>query len=113
MRVRPNYTEEFKSDAVALLKKGDRTAAEVARDLGVAAGSLRDWYKRGMAQKSGRKRVLSPAEASALVRASETPEERIARLEKEVARLERRNAQLEMDREILKKAAAFFAKENE
>jgi transposase-like protein len=39
--------------------------------------------------------------------------EKIARLEKEVRRLERVKAQLEMDREILKKAAAFFAKESE
>jgi transposase-like protein len=67
-----------------------------------------------VARKSDKKkRVLTPAEAAAEARKDETPEQRIARLEKELGKLQRRNAQLEMDREILKKAAAFFAKENE
>ena len=44
---------------------------------------------------------------------TETAEEKIARLEKENAELRRKNASLEMDRAILKKAAAFFAKESE
>lgn len=98
---------------MALLKRGDRSVAQLASDLGVAEWTLRDWYKRDVAKKSGKKRVLSPAEVASQVRASETVEERIARLEKENEALRRKNAQLEMDREILKKAAAFFAKENE
>jgi transposase len=114
MRVRPTYTEEFRADAVALLRKSDRSTQEVATSLGVSVWSLRAWYKQDVARKSGKKqRVLTSAEVAAAVRQEETPEERIARLEMELSKLQKRNAQLEMDREILKKAAAFFAKESE
>jgi transposase len=113
MRVRPTYSEQFRADSVALLKKGDRSVAQLSSDLGVAEWTLRDWYKRDVARKSGKKRVLTPAEVAAQVQAKETVEERVARLEKENDALRRKNAQLEVDREILKKAAAFFAKENE
>lgn len=49
---------------------------------------------------------------SGALEAEETPEQRVARLERENAALRRENDTLRMDREILKKAAAFFAKES-
>jgi transposase len=42
---RTNYTEEFRSDAVALSRRGDRSLMQVARDLGVNHRTLRDWYR--------------------------------------------------------------------
>jgi transposase len=112
MRVRPTYSNEFKADAVALLRRDDRSLPQVAKDLGVSSHTLRDWYnKNQMGKKQGKK---APARAgSGVVPSNETLEEKVVRLEREVRRLERDKARLEMDREILKKAAAFFAKENE
>jgi transposase len=39
------YTDDFRSDAVALCRRGDRSLAEVARDIGVNHWTLRDWYR--------------------------------------------------------------------
>ena len=106
---RTNYTEEFRSDAVALCRRGDRSLMQVARDLGVNHWTLRDWYRLDEMKRSKKK----PRSSSATPPKDETPEDKIQRLEREFVRLQRVNAQLEMDREILKKAAAFFAKESE
>ena len=57
------------------------------------------------------KRTKKPASAKPLE--AESPDERIARLERENERLQKKVESLETDREILKKAAAFFAKESE
>ena len=103
------YTDEFRSDAVAMCHRGNRSLIEVATDLGVNHWTLRDWYRKDQLMKKRGKqatKVTPPPEP-------ETPQETIKRLERDVARLEREKAQLQMDREILKKAAAFFAKENE
>jgi transposase InsO family protein len=55
MRVRPTYTEEFKADAVAHLKRSDQSVGKVAEGLGVSVVSLRSWYKREeMAKKKGK-----------------------------------------------------------
>jgi transposase-like protein len=111
MRVRrPTYTAEFKADAVELLRTTERTLVQVAKDLGVSYWSLREWYKKAEMAKNQKpgttaRRPRAPAE--------ETPEQRLLRLEREVALLRKENESLKMDREILKKAAAFFAKENE
>jgi transposase len=106
---RKRYTEEFKSEALALMDRDDRSYQQLSEDLGVTAWTLRSWYKqREMAKKSKGK----PKKA-ALVAKDETPEQKVARLERDNERLRRQNEQLLMDREILKKAAAFFAKEKE
>ncbi len=104
------YTDDFRSDAVALCRRGDRSLAEVARDIGVNHWTLRDWYRADEMKRSKKKnkRLVSVTPPS-----NETAEEKIKRLEREVVRLQRVNDQLEMDREILEKAAAFFAKESE
>ena len=107
---RNRYTEEFKSEALALLDRDDRSYAQLSEDLGVKACTLRYWYnQREMAKKNKGK----PKRKAGLVARDETPEQKLARLERDNERLRRHNEQLLMDREILKKAAAFFAKEKE
>ena len=92
---RRQYTEEFKREAVKLVEEQGRGIAEVARSLGVHRSQVERWrgqYGRGSA--SSRAGELRGDEA-----------EELKRLRTEVK-------QLRMEREILKKAAAFFAKES-
>ena len=113
MRLRKSqrrYDEAFKASAVELLSKTDRSVLGTARDLGIPVATLRFWYDAEMAKKKRKGPAIvgdaSPAEA-------ETLKQRVARLEKENEQLRKKNAELEEDRVILKKAAAFFAKESE
>ena len=92
---RKKYTDEFKREAVRLmLTRGDRPVDDVAQSVGVTANLLHSW----------RKKYPDTAEAVRRER-GETPEEELKRLRREVAQLKR-------DKEILKKAASFFAREN-
>ena len=111
MRVtRPTYTPEFREDAVNLLNTTDRSYRQVAEDLGVSEFSLRHWYRMSLVPKKPRKqRKAEPAKHVG----EESPELKLARLERENQALQKENNSLRMDREILKKAAAFFAKESE
>ena len=86
------YSEDFRREAVRLLRESGRTPPEVAAELGISAEALRAWERQfGPAETTkGRGRVLA--------------------LEEENRRLRRENAQLQEEREILKKATAFFAK---
>jgi len=116
MRVSPNrraasYTSDFRSDALNLIRRGDRSFRQLAEDLGVHQWTLRDWWKKD--QMSGKNQKLRRAGTAGAAGANETLEQRLHRLERENARLQRENDSLRMDREILKKAAAFFAKESE
>jgi transposase len=86
----PPYPEDFRREAVRLLRRGDRTIPELARDLGVSPQSLRNWSKQ-LDVDDGRRKGL-------------TSDER-----EELKRLRRENRILTEEREILKKAAAFFA----
>jgi transposase len=90
---RRQFTEEFKGGAVRLVLDESKTIAQVARDLGVTASVLRTWVIRARADRDGGKSGLTSDERAELVR------------------LRKENRQLEMERAILKKAAAFFAKE--
>jgi transposase len=108
---RTQYSEEFKAEAVALMKRDNRSYRQLSADLGVNSWTLKDWYNDRMAKKKKRKGVQK-AHPPGVVK-QETDEQRLARLERENARLQRENESLRMDREILKKAAAFFAKESE
>ena len=94
-RKRRTFTPEFKADAVRLAKAGDRTIGQVAKDLDLTETALRDWVRRAEIDAG-----KGPADAL-------TSSER-----EELVRLRRENKRLEMEREILKKAAAFFAKES-
>jgi transposase len=92
---RRKYTEEFKRDAVRMMRnRGTRTVAEVADDLGLVPNLLHRW-----ASKTERDAV---AKRNA---EGETLEQEVRRLRKEVE-------SLRLDKAILKKAAAFFAKGN-
>jgi transposase len=93
-RTRPPYPEEFRREAVGLIRSGQRSLAEASESLGVSQQTLRNWLKQ--------------ADVDAGVAAGVTGEER-----EELRRLRRENRVLREEREILKKAAAFFAKENE
>lgn len=94
-RKRRSFTPEFKAEAVRLCKVGDRTVREVARDLDLTETALREWVtKADIEAGKGPPGALNMEERS------------------ELAELRKRVKRLEMEREILKKAAAFFAKEN-
>jgi transposase len=88
------YTAEFREEAVRLAQTGEKSVTETAKDLGIVPGTLLHWVK----ESEGNGRM--PQEAQ-----NETIEEANKRLTKE-------NERLRMEREILKKATAFFVKEN-
>ena len=90
---KPSYSKEFKKEAVQLLRSSDRSIPQLAKELGVSDGSLRNWLKQ--------------ADIDEGIRDGLTTEER-----QELTRLRREVKVLQQEREILKKAAAFFAKEN-
>jgi transposase len=93
-RTRPPYPEEFRREAVELVRSGRRSLREAAESLGVSDQTLRNWVKRADVDSGRREGVTS--------------EER-----EELKRLRRENKILKEEREILKKAAAFFAREGE
>ncbi len=92
MKERRKYTREFKLAAVNKVVEQGIPAAEVARDLGIAANLLHNW-----------KRVLLREGAVNLGPASS--------IEEEMRRLRQENKRLKMERDVLKKATAFFANE--
>jgi len=94
-RKRRRFTPEFKAETVRLVREGSRSIGEVARDLDLTDSALMEWVKR--------------AQIDAGERGGEglTTKER-----EELRKLRRENRQLRMEREILKKATAFFAKES-
>mgnify|MGYP001792807505 FL=1 len=92
--VRAQYTLEFKQEAVRLVRGGEKLSA-VARTLGISAQSLDNWVK---AEASGR---LRDVRGKALT----TEQMEIARLKAELSRVR-------MERDILKKATAYFARES-
>ena len=89
------YPEEFRREAVELVRTSGRPRAEIARSLGLSDSTLKNWVVKDRQQ---RQRATDP---DAL---SESEAAELKRLRKEVA-------ELRMDREILRKAAAFFARE--
>ena len=95
-RTRRNYTKEFKADAVALVVEQGYSSAEVGRRLGVSENNVNRWVR----QYRDKNKSVS---ADGLTR---------EQLEGELKRLRKENKRLEMEREILKKAAAFFANES-
>lgn len=85
---------EFRQRAVELARTGDKPVAALAKELRISESCLRNWIAQADADESGAANRLTTAE------------------KKELAELRRRNRQLEMENEILKRAAAYFAKEN-
>jgi transposase len=93
-RKRRSFTPEFRAEAVRLVREGSKSLPQVAKDLDLTESALRNWVREadGDAGKES---------AGALTGAER---EELVRLRKEVRHLE-------MERDFLKKAAAFFAKE--
>lgn len=111
MRSMRTYDAGFREQAVALLERRDRTLTGVASSLGVPLSTLHSWYRQEMARRRGRAKP-APGPQAGPATTTETLEEKLRRLERENAALRKQIDDLQMDREILKKAAAFFAKES-
>jgi transposase len=93
-KTRPAFPPEFRREAVKLMRESDKPVSQLAKDLGVSEQSLRKW--RAQAQvDSGEREGLTSEQLQ------------------ELRRLRRENRTLQMEREVLKKAAAFFARESE
>lgn len=90
----PRYPDAFRAEAVELVRTAERSIPQIARDLGINEQTLRTWVKRAEID-AGRGQ---PGEL--------TTDERA-----ELTRLRRENRLLQQEKEILKKAAAWFAKE--
>jgi transposase len=89
------FSPEFKADAVRLVREGGRTITEVTQQFDLTDTSLREWIKR------------------ADIDAGKGPPDALTTSERaELVELRKRLKRAEMERDILKKATAFFAKEN-
>ena len=95
-RKRRSFSKEFKLEAVKLVKDGGVKIAQASRDLGIYETSLRRWIEQYETDHGD-------GPAGALT----------TKDQEELRRLRREVRTLKMEREILKKATAFFAKENE
>jgi transposase len=93
-KTRPAYPEQFRREAIELLRAG-RTPRELAESLGVSQQTLRNWRRQDEVDRHERDDGL-------------TSDER-----EELRQLRRENARLTQERDLLKRAAAFFAKETE
>lgn len=87
------YSREYRDEAVRLVHESGRPITQIARDLGINADTLQTWVKRDALEKAPG--VLGAEERT------------------ELAQLRRRVRTLETERDILKKAAAFFARESD
>ncbi len=105
-RTGKTYTEEFRRDAVELLRSSGRPVSHVARELGVDVNSLRAWRKRILGQSAGSSFGVSRTRDGE-ERAGASAEE----LFEENRKLRRENEYLRRQREILKKAASILAED--
>lgn len=93
------YTSEFRQQAVAMIERDRLSVAEVSRKLSISQKTLANWVKRAIdadltaTEAGGARRIVTDAEA-------------------ENSRLRRENAELRMERDILRKATAYFATES-
>jgi transposase len=91
-RRRPTYAPEFRAEAVKRVRNSDESLLAIARDLGISRGTLQAWVDASRPQPE----------------VVHTVDERT-----ELKRLRKEVRELRMEREILKKATAFFAKQSE
>lgn len=90
---RARYTAEFRADAVSMVLEGGRSVADVARSLGVVEQTLGSWVRRARIDRGEREGLSSDERA-------------------ELNRLRRENTQLAMERDLLKRATAFWVRES-
>mgnify|MGYP001390745472 CR=1 FL=1 len=94
-RARRVFSEEFRAGAVRLVLEEGKSAGAVARDLDLTESALRMWVSRAQADRTkGKSGGLTTLERE------------------ELARLRKENRQLRLERDVLKKATAFFARES-
>ena len=94
-RARRKFTDEFKAGAVRLVLDEGKSPGAVARDLDLTESALRIWVARAKADRTrGKSGGLTSAERE------------------ELSRLRKENRELRIERDVLKKAAAFFAKDH-
>ena len=93
VRSRRAFTDEFKRDAVALVIDEGRRVIDVARSLGVGEGTLGNWVRQARVDR-GERAGVTTSERS------------------ELAELRKENARLRMERDLLKRATAFWVKES-
>jgi transposase len=91
-RPRRSFSKEFKAEVVELFRTSGKTVREVARDLDLTESAVREWVRQAEVD-GGRREGLSTAERE------------------ELARLRKENRVLREERDILKRATAFFARE--
>jgi transposase-like protein len=94
-QARKKYTQEYRDEAVELVVSSGRPVAEIARDLGINEATLGNWVNRA---KQAGKVVDKPLDTDERARLKELEEE---------------NRRLKMERDFLKKAAAWFARESQ
>ncbi len=91
-RGRRKFSDEFKRDAVEIVRTSGESIAEVARELGIYDSSLGNWVRQDQINRGEREGLSSDEKAR-------------------LGELERENARLRMERELLKRAVAFWVKE--
>ena len=89
-RSRRRFTDEFKAETVKLVKQSDRTMSAIAMELGISSKSVGEWVRNA----ADSKKSMSEDEHA------------------ELKRLRKENSELRMEKEILRKATVFFAKES-
>ena len=92
-RPRRKFSVEFKRDAVEIVRSSDKSIAEVARELGIYDSSLGNWVRQDQIDRGERDGVSSDEQ-------------------QELSELRRENSRLRMERELLKRAVAFWVKES-
>ena len=94
-RKRRQFTDEYKAEVVRLCAQGDRSIGRVAKDLDLTETAVREWVRQAEVDAGGG-----------------TPDALSTAEREELAELRRKVKQLEMEREVLKKATAFFARDS-
>ena len=92
-RVRRSFTDEFKADAVSMVLDDERRIVDVAEALGIGDGTLGNWVRQARTDRGEREGLTTEEKA-------------------ELARLRKENARLRMERDLLKRATAFWVKES-